>query len=130
MRRSDKMRSGLRRDSEGIVGINEAVGHAGGVEGGGWIAVAVEEDEATGSVGAMSEFADAGIGDGLRVASGGGRGCGSCAVPQPIPQRQSSDFVAGFSAAASRSAAIFAITIFMMPSPWPVQETPPESASA
>ena len=29
-----------------------------------------------------------------------------------------------------RSVAIFAITIFMMPSPWPVHETPPASWSA
>ena len=46
----------LRRDGEGIVGVYEAVGHARGVEGGGWIAVAVEENQAAGGAGAMGEF--------------------------------------------------------------------------
>ncbi len=72
-----KMRRGLWRDGEGIVGVYEAVGHAGGIEGGGWIAVAVEENQAAGGVGAMSEFADAGVGNGLSVAPDGRRDCGA-----------------------------------------------------
>jgi hypothetical protein len=51
-----------RSDAECAGSFNVAVGHAGSVERGGGMAFAVEEDEAARRVGAMGEFADAGVG--------------------------------------------------------------------
>ena len=59
-----------RGDAEGALWLDEAVGHARGAEGGGGVAIAVEKDQAAGGVGAMGEFADAGVGDELRVILG------------------------------------------------------------
>lgn len=64
------MASRLRGDAEDAFWFDEAVGHARGIEGSGGAAIAVEKDQAAGGVGAMCEFADAGVGDKLRVILG------------------------------------------------------------
>src|SRR5882762_2071143 len=51
-------KAGLDGGDEGGVGGDVAVGHAGGVEGEAGMAVAVEEDEAAGGVGALGEKMD------------------------------------------------------------------------
>src|SRR3984957_14659836 len=76
---SDKNLARLRRDRKGIVRVYEAVGHARGVKGGGWVAVAIEENQAAGGVGSMGEFANAGVRNGLGVSPGGGCNCRACA---------------------------------------------------
>ena len=61
------MASTLWGDAEGALCLDEAVGHARCVKGSGWAAIAVKKDQAASGVGAMGEFADAGVGNELRV---------------------------------------------------------------
>ena len=56
----------LRRDAEFAGFFHVAVGHARSIERGGGAALAVEQNQATGGMHAMREFANAGVGDGLR----------------------------------------------------------------
>jgi len=61
-----------RSYAEGAGSFYVAVGHAWSIEGCGGMAFAVEEDEAACGVGAMGEFADAGVGYCLGEAAGAG----------------------------------------------------------
>ena len=55
-----------------------AVGHAGSIERGGWVAFAIYEDEAACRVRPMGEFADAGVGHCLRQPAGAGETAAVC----------------------------------------------------
>ena len=57
-------------NAEGAFWFDEAVSHARGGEGGSGAAIAIEQDQAAGGVGAMGEFADAGVGNELRAILG------------------------------------------------------------
>ena len=94
------------RNVERAIRLDVAVGHCRRIEREGWMPVVVEQYQATGGVRTVCQLADNFCGDGLRVA--GGFAWASVAVE-----------------CRKRSMAALAMTIFMMPSPSPVQETPP-----
>ena len=91
----------------------------GGVERRGRVAVAVEENQTPGGVGAVGQL----LGRKPRRRSCARFVRSVCRVPQPISAQ--AQIVEASGGRGRRSTAIFAITIFMMPSPCPVQETPP-----
>jgi hypothetical protein len=119
MKQQDKRKRGttaLNGDNEGAAGGDVAVGHAGRVESEGGIAVAVEENEATGGVSAFGEVMD-------RIARGeigarniagrpGGRVNTSRGAAKKIDGCFGhNDFHDGFAVAGARNAASFGIGV-------------------
>jgi len=109
-------RKELDGGEEGAVGGDKAVGHAGGVKGKAGIAIAVEEDESAGGVGALGKkmdgFARGEIGSGGTAGNIGRRVHASCRTAKEIDGGLSEDdFHDGFAVAGAGNAAGFGVRV-------------------